>query len=94
MGQVAAVASTMTKVTAQGHAHGAVQLFGHAQEGADAQELHQHVVVHQDHGEEDASKLQRASLCIPSFRSRQQAQQLLRFIGRPACVPARCGRPS
>ena len=33
-----------------GHAHagGLVQLLGHAQEGADAQELGQHVVVHQD----------------------------------------------
>ena len=39
-----------------GHTNRRIQLFGNAQERADTVELHQHVVVHQDHAEEDRSK--------------------------------------
>ena len=39
-----------------GHTNRRIQLFGNAQERADTVELHQHVVVDQDHAEEDRSE--------------------------------------
>ena len=44
------------KDNSAGHTNGGIQLLGNAQERADTVELHQHVVVHQDHAEEDRSK--------------------------------------
>ena len=39
-----------------GHTNRRIQLFGNAQERADTVELHQHVVVDQNHAEEDRSE--------------------------------------
>ena len=56
MGKVTAVANDHNNDNGRAHADGGIQLFGNAQERADAQELDQDVVVDQDHAEEDRGK--------------------------------------
>ena len=52
MGQVTAVAMHHHEGDGAAHAHGGVQLFGNAQEGADAQEFVEHVVFRQNRRQE------------------------------------------
>ena len=93
-GKVTAVATSITKITAPDIPMGGIQLLGKRQEQADTVELHQHVVVHQDHAEEDRSKFDNILFCL-LLQVVEVAAQLLRSMRKhPACLPARHSRPS
>src|SRR5699024_4473585 len=75
------------------HTQRGVQFFGDAQERADAKELHQHVVVDQDHAEEDSRKFNDHLLSSPSCRSFMGWQPILRSMRASSLPSTQMHRP-